>query len=78
METGTGRLVPLTNGARAALTIWLSRFPHAKAESYIFPKHRLAFVGSNREPVFCDLDLSKPIGTSKKGWRLAYDKAGVK
>ena len=78
METGTGRLVPLTNGARAALTIWLSRFPDAKAESYIFPKHGLAFVGSNREPVFRDLDLSKPIDTWKKAWCLACDKAGVK
>src|SRR5438445_482343 len=37
-EAGTGRLVPLTNRACGALTIWLSRFPDAQPDSYVFPK----------------------------------------
>jgi integrase len=77
-DAGTGRLVPLTNRACGALTIWLSRFPDAQADSYLFPKHRLAFVGPNRAPVFRELDLSKPIGAWKKAWRLACENAGVK
>lgn len=77
-EAGTGRLVPLTNRACGALTIWLSRFPDAQLDSYVFPKHRLAFVGSSRNPVLRDLDLSKPIGEWKKAWRLACENAGVK
>jgi integrase len=77
-EAGTGRLVPLTSRACGALTIWLSRFPEARPDSYVFPKHRLAFVGPNRDPILRDLDLSQPIGAWKKAWRLACETAGVK
>jgi integrase len=77
-QAGTGRVVPLTKRACAALTIWLSRFAGANTENYIFPKHRLSFVGKNREPVLRDIDMTKPIGAWKKGWRLACVKASVK
>jgi integrase len=77
-EAGTGRLVPLTSRACGALTIWLSRFPEAQPESYVFPKHRLAFVGPNRDPILRDLDLSQPIGAWRRAWRVACEKAGVK
>ena len=43
-EGGTGRIVPLTSRARGALTLWLSRFPGASLESYVFPRHKIGLL----------------------------------
>jgi integrase len=44
----------------------------------VFPKHRLALFGKNREPELREVDVSKPMGEWKKGWRRAREIAGVK
>jgi len=36
-EAGSGRPVPLTHPARAALDKWASRFPNRNADDYVFP-----------------------------------------
>src|SRR5262245_37018130 len=38
---GTGRAIPLTRRACAALTLWLSRSPQASSNSFVFPAYRI-------------------------------------
>ena len=49
-EAGSGRVVPLTRRAGAALTLWLSRFAGSGPDAYLFPFHRVAVAGDRREP----------------------------
>jgi integrase len=67
-EGGTGRIVPLTNRARAALSLWLSRFPGAQPASFIFPHHQIGFAGDSRLPYVYDIDLTIPISEWKSAW----------
>jgi integrase len=48
-EGGTGRVVPLTNRARQALSAWLTGFLSADLDSYVFPFHRIGLAGSDRK-----------------------------
>jgi integrase len=77
-EAGTGRMVPLTLRASTVLSLWLSRFPNAREDSYVFPHHRIGVSGNVRQPFIWDIDLNKPIGEWKKAWRLAWSGAGVR
>ena len=77
-EAGTGRMVPLTARACAVLSLWLSRFPNAREDSYVFPRHRVGVGGDARKPYIWDIDLDQPIGEWKKAWRLACQDAGVR
>jgi integrase len=56
-EAGSGRVVPLTRRACAALTLWLSRFPDAQPDRYVFPFHHVGFAGNNRKPHIWNADL---------------------
>lgn len=76
-EGGTGRIVPLTRRACAALTLWLSKFPAATPDSFLFPRHRIGFAGNKRSPFFYDLDLKRPMGEWKTAWRVALKTAGL-
>jgi integrase len=77
-DAGTGRMVPFTSRACAVLSLWLSRFPNAGEDGYVFPRHRVGLVGDAREPYIWDIDLDQPIGEWKKAWRLACKDAGVR
>ena len=72
-EAGTGRLVPLTRRACAALTLWLPRFSDASPDSYVFPFHRVAVAGNERRAWIYGINLSRPMATS--GSRKAFDTA---
>lgn len=78
-EAGAGRVVPLTQRACAALTLWVSRFPGAGPDSYLFPFHHVGFAGNDRKPHLWGVDLNRPMGTYS--YKCAYDtarkKAGV-
>jgi integrase len=76
-EAGKGRSIPLTNRVCSALTVWLSRFPEAGPDSYVFPHHRVACRGGFVEHHVYDVDLSKPIGSWKRAWKYACANAGV-
>jgi integrase len=76
-EAGTGRIVPLTRRVCASLSLWLSRFPEAQTESYVFPRHRVGFAGDDRHAFFYDVDLSQPAGEWKKAWKVACRSTGV-
>jgi integrase len=76
-DGGTGRIVPLTRRACATLTIWLSRFPAAGPESYLFPAHKVGFAGDKREPFIYDVRQSRQAGEWKSAWRAVCARAGV-
>ena len=75
---GTGRLIPLSRRARACLTLWLSHFPHANAESYVFPFHKMGLAGNERKPTMYDLDMSRQTGSWRKAWLDACKAGGVR
>jgi integrase len=67
-EGGTGRAIPLTRRACAALTLWLSRFPQASPDTFVFPSYRIA--GNGRGTLY-GVDSSRPVGSWKRAWRDA-------
>jgi integrase len=76
-EGGTGRTIPLTRRACAVLSLWLSRFPDAGPDSYVFPRYMVGFTGNSRRSDLYAIDLSRPIGSWKKAWRDALKAAGL-
>jgi integrase len=76
-EAGKGRLIPLSRRVCVALSLWLSRFPEARAESYVFPYHRIACRGGFGEHHLYDINLERPIGSWKRAWKYACRKACV-
>jgi integrase len=76
---GTGRAIPLTCRATAALTLWLARFPDAKPDSYLFPFHHVGLAGNKRKPHLWGIDLGRPMGTYsyKRSYDTAREKARV-
>jgi len=77
-EAGTGRCIPLTRRGCAVLTMWLSRFPNAGAESYVFPYHKVGIGGDSRVPQTWAVDLNRPMGEWKKAWEGVCKSAGVR
>jgi integrase len=76
LKAGTGRVIPLSQRAMAAMTFWATHFPERKPEHYVFPAERYGAAGD----VFCakayDVDPSKPIGSIKEAWEAAKLRAG--
>jgi hypothetical protein len=75
---GTGRLIPFTRRARACLSLWLSRFPLAGPDSFVFPFHQVGISGNSRAIEIYEVDLDRPMGSWRKGWLGACKKAGVR
>jgi integrase len=71
-------MIPLTSRACAALSLWLSRFPDAGPDSYVFPAHKIGFVGNSRRSDLNGIDMKRPIGEWKKAWTDALRTAGLK
>ena len=79
-EAGTGRIVPLTRRACAALTIWLSRLTDADGpDTYVFPFHRVAIAGNDRVPHIYGVESDRPMSPSsyKTAFETARKKAGL-
>jgi transcriptional regulator with XRE-family HTH domain len=77
-EAGKGRAIPFTCRVCAALTLWLSRFPEATLDSYVFPHHRVAArSGSRIDHHLYEVDLTRPIGSWKRAWEYACSKKGA-
>jgi integrase len=72
-DAGEGRAIPLTRRARAALTVWLERFPGAPPDSYVFPFHRVAIAGNQRVPHIYDINSDRPMSPSS--YRTAFETA---
>ena len=75
---GTGRVIPLSRRVCACLSLWLERFLEAGPDSFLFPYHKVGLAGNSRVPVLWDIDLSRPMGSWRKAWRLACQAAGVR
>ncbi|HVN91128.1 MAG TPA: tyrosine-type recombinase/integrase [Candidatus Binataceae bacterium] len=71
------RSISLTRRACAALTLWLSRFPDADTEAFVFPRHAIGMLGYERKPHVYNVDAAQPIGEWKKAWKDACRLAGV-
>jgi integrase len=76
-EAGAGRTVPFTSRICAILTLWLSRFLEAEADSYVFPRFSVGLEGNARRPKFYAADVAHPIGEWKKAWKIACKAAKV-
>ncbi|MGB6686840.1 MAG: site-specific integrase [Terracidiphilus sp.] len=68
---GTGRTVPLSQRAVAALSFWATHFPERKPEHYVFPAERYGAGGDEFSPKAYHVDPSKPIGSIKEAWEAA-------
>jgi len=75
---GTGRVIPLSRRVCACLSLWLEQFPDAGPDSFLFPYHKVGLAGNSRVPILWDVDLSRPMGSWRKAWRLACIVAGVR
>jgi len=76
-EAGKGRAIPLTRRVCATLTLWLSRFPEAELDAYVFPHHRVASRGGYAEHHLYEVDLNRPIGSWRRAWKHASSKAQI-
>lgn len=74
--SGTGRVIPLSQRAMAALTFWATHFPWRKPEHYVFPAERYGAAGDKFCAKAYDVDPSKPIGSIKEAWEAAKLRAG--
>ena len=68
---GTGRIIPLSQRAVAALSFWMTHFPERKPEHYVFPSERYGAGGAAFSPKAYHVDPSKPIGDIKEAWEAA-------
>jgi integrase len=69
--SGTGRIVPLSQRAVAALSFWSTHFPERKPEHYVFPAERYGAGGDEFSPKAYHVDPSKAIGSIKEAWEAA-------
>jgi integrase len=76
-EAGTGRSVPFTQDVCSTLTLWLSRFPHATEDSFVFPRHKVQMLKGGRNTRIVSPVLSKPMQSWQRAWRTALQEAGV-
>jgi integrase len=74
--SGTGRLIPLSQRAMAALNFWVTHFPDRKPEHFVFPAERYGAAGDQFCAKAYDVDPSKPIGSIKEAWEAAKSRAG--
>jgi integrase len=70
-SAGTGRIIPLSQRAIAALSFWATHFPERKPEHYVFPAERYGAAGDKFCAKAYDIDPSKPIGSIKEAWEAA-------
>jgi integrase len=68
---GTGRVVPLSQRAVAALSFWATHFPDREPEHYVFPAERYGAGGDQFSAKAYHVVPSKPIGRIKEAWEAA-------
>ncbi|MGI9101826.1 MAG: tyrosine-type recombinase/integrase [Terriglobales bacterium] len=76
-EAGVGRSVPLSADVCGALTLWLSRFPSAGLNSYVFPSHEVRMAKGGQETKITAVQLNVPVQSWQRAWRTALKAAGV-
>ena len=76
-EAGTGRTVPFTRDVCSTLTLWLSRFPGAHEDSFVFPRHSVELMKGGKDARMVRPVLSKPMDSWRRAWHTALKAAGV-
>jgi integrase len=71
-------LIPFTRRVCACLSLWLSRFPNAERETFVFPSYKVGIGGNSRSVGIYDLDLERPMGSWRLAWLEACKRAGVR
>ncbi|MGH3181678.1 MAG: tyrosine-type recombinase/integrase, partial [Streptosporangiaceae bacterium] len=85
---GTGRVVPLSVRALAALADWSRQFPGRQPDDYVFPtmsvggSGRRGLQGARQDACFVggvayDVDPARPIGDVTSAWEAARKRAGL-
>jgi hypothetical protein len=74
--SGTGRVIPLSQRAMAAMSFWATHFPARHPGRYVFPAERYGAAGDQFCAKAYDIDPSKPIGSIKEAWEAAKLRAG--
>ncbi len=77
-QTGTGRVIPLSDRAFSVLSFWASQFPNRQPEHFVFPSERYGAAGDDFIPCAYKTDPTRPIGRWKEAWEAAKKRAGVK
>jgi integrase len=75
--SGTGRVIPLSQRAAAALNFWATHFPERQPGDYVFPAERYGAAGDQFCAKAYDVDPSRPIGSIKEAWEGAKLRAGA-
>jgi integrase len=68
---GTGRVIPLSQRAVAALSFWATHFPDREPEHYVFPAERYGAGGDQFSAKAYHVAPTKPIGSIKEAWEAA-------
>ena len=76
-EAGRLRSVPLSPTVCGVLTMWLSRFPKATNESFVFPRHKIAMIKGGQAVLIRNVRLDEPVQSWATAWRTALKQAGV-
>lgn len=76
-EAGRLRIVPLTPAVCSALTMWVARFPKATADSYVFPRHKIAMIKGGQAVLIREIRLDRPVQSWMTAWRTALEQAGI-
>jgi integrase len=81
-EAGTGREIPMTSAAKQTLEFWAENFPARKPNHFVFPAEFYGGNGSDETFGFTGskvygTDATQPIGSWKKAWESAKERAGV-
>jgi integrase len=58
--------------------MWLSHFPDATVESYVFPRHQVQMLKGGKESKINNIDLEQPVQSWQHAWRTALKAAKVK
>lgn len=80
---GTGRIVPLSPRAVAALEFWAGQFPDREAEHFVFPRELCAGGGKpgrfgfTAEAHRYATDPSQPVGSIAHAWAAARKRAAA-
>ena len=73
-EGGSGRVIPLNSVAHKTVVRWVSRFPEAKPDDYLFPACEDARLDCPK-PNASKIDTSRPIKSWRTAWRRALEDA---
>ena len=68
---GTGRVVPLSQRAVAALSFWATHFLDRKPEHYVFPAERYGASRDQFSTKAYQVAPAKPVGSIKEAWEAA-------